>query len=172
MAIGLTAFACAADSETEQTLPTLRPLPTYTALPTQAPLPTVVPLPTLAPLPTHAPLPTLIPLPTLLPNPTYTPFPTHTPLPPLTSTPMPTPMTEFGEGVYRVGVDILAGTYRKVGNDSCYWARLSGFSGELADVIANDIANDNVQGPGIVTIQPSDNGFESTRCGIWTRVGD
>ncbi|GAA2760145.1 hypothetical protein [Actinopolymorpha rutila] len=72
-----------------------------------------------------------------------------------------------GDGVFLVGSDIKAGTYR-AGNDSgnCYWARLSGTSGELGDILAND----NPSGPALVTIRSSDKAFSSARCGEWTRV--
>lgn len=69
-----------------------------------------------------------------------------------------------GSGVYRVGEDIQPGTYRSEA-DSCYWARLAGFSGSLGDIIAND----NVSGTAYVTIAPSDAAFETSRCGDWTR---
>ena len=59
-------------------------------------------------------------------------------------------------GVYAVGTDIKPGRYQLSG--SCYWARLSGFSGELADIIAND----NTDGPFIVSILATDIGFEIT----------
>lgn len=81
------------------------------------------------------------------------------------STPSPAgPATSFGDGIYAVDVDIAPGTYRAEGGGSrsCYWARLSGFSGD--DIITNDIGD----GPRIVEIQPSDAGFESSGCGQWT----
>ena len=59
-------------------------------------------------------------------------------------------------GVYRVGADITTGRYQL--NGSCYWARLSGFSGEFSDIIAND----NTDGPFIVEILATDIGFEIT----------
>ena len=59
-------------------------------------------------------------------------------------------------GAYAVGTDIKPGRYQLSG--SCYWARLSGFSGELADIIAND----NTDGPFIVSILATDIGFEIT----------
>jgi hypothetical protein len=70
-----------------------------------------------------------------------------------------------GDGTWRVGLDVQPGTYQANVTASCYWARLSGFSGTLDDIIAND----NISaGPVIVTIDPSDAGFHSTRCGNWT----
>ncbi len=90
-------------------------------------------------------------------------------LPPVTVTvtTTPTPKIAFSDGTYRVGVDIEAGTYQEVGPpDSCYWARLRGFSGALSDIIANSFA-----GATIVTIAPTDVGFLSTRCGGWSKIG-
>lgn len=71
----------------------------------------------------------------------------------------------FGEGTKVVGQDIKPGTYRtRTRAPGCYWTRLAGFSGELGDILANG----NESGPVIVTIKPSDKGFESHRCGTWT----
>jgi hypothetical protein len=86
-----------------------------------------------------------------------------TPPPP----PPPDPRNSFGEGVHVVGEDVIAGvTYRtRTAADGCYWARLRGFSGDLDDIIANDIGD----GVAVVTIGASDVGFESNRCGTWTR---
>ncbi len=70
----------------------------------------------------------------------------------------------FGDGTYRVGKDIPAGTYRSRGGDGCYWARLKSFSGDLDAILAND----NAVGPAVVTILRTDRGFESSGCGKWT----
>jgi hypothetical protein len=56
------------------------------------------------------------------------------------------PATSFGDGTFKVGTDIAAGSYKTSGpRDSamplCYWARLKDDSG------SNIIANDNSQGP-------------------------
>lgn len=75
-----------------------------------------------------------------------------------------TSRTRFNEGTYIVGVDIAPGTYRSRGS-GCYWARLRGFSGSLDEVIANG----NPSGQAVVTISRSDRGFQSTRCGTWSR---
>jgi hypothetical protein len=72
----------------------------------------------------------------------------------------------FSDGVYQVGTDIQPGTYRtREGAPGCYYARLGGFSGELNDILAN--ANTNA--PAVVTIRPTDVGFESQGCGTWTK---
>ena len=82
-----------------------------------------------------------------------------------TTTTKPPPPGGFGDGLWIVGQDIAAGTYRTGSSpDSCYGARLSGFGGTLDDIIANEISDH----PIIVTIEPSDAGFESNRCGWWS----
>lgn len=86
----------------------------------------------------------------------------------VTVTTTPTPRVEFPDGTYRVGPDIAPGTYRSVAtSDSCYWARLRGFGGTLADIIANYFGI----GPTIVAIAPTDVGFRSSSCGGWTKIG-
>lgn len=90
---------------------------------------------------------------------------TATPRPP---TPAPDPPGfAFTNGTKRIGEEVQAGTtYRtRTADSGCYWARLSGFGGTLGEIIAND----NTSGPAIVTIGPSDVGFQSNRCGKWTR---
>src|SRR5262245_15428704 len=66
----------------------------------------------------------------------------------------------FTDGMYEVGVDIQPGTYRtRVASPGCYYARLSGFGGEVGDILANNLTDY----PAIVEIKPSDKGFESQR---------
>ena len=78
------------------------------------------------------------------------------------------PTAPFGAGTYQVGIDIAPGTWRGTGNTSCYWKRVQGFSGSLADIIANDFGTANP----IVSIKPSDVGFQPTsNCGTWTKFG-
>lgn len=48
----------------------------------------------------------------------------------------------------------------------CYWERLSGFGGQLEDIIANG----NPSGQAIVTIAPTDVAFKSQRCGTWEMI--
>ena len=74
--------------------------------------------------------------------------------------------TTFEDGTYIVGTDIEPGTYRSSGSSGCYYARLSGFSGGLENLIAND----NTDAPAVVEIAPTDAGFESKRCGTWTKI--
>jgi hypothetical protein len=73
--------------------------------------------------------------------------------------------TSFGPGVHVVGTDIQPGTYRTDGPgggqlDLCYWARLSGLSGEFDDIITNGVP----QGPATVEIAGSDAAFETSGC--------
>jgi hypothetical protein len=72
----------------------------------------------------------------------------------------------IGAGTHAVGSDIQPGTYRTRSNrPSCYWERLSGFSGPSADRITNDLIHVSA----IVTIKPGDAGFTSDGdCGTWT----
>lgn len=70
----------------------------------------------------------------------------------------------FSDGIWKVGAEIAPGTYRNSGGSFCHWARLSGFSGDLGDILANDLPS----GSALVTIRPSDLGFETNGCGTWT----
>jgi hypothetical protein len=78
------------------------------------------------------------------------------------------PITE--DGVFIVGTDVEPGTWQSKGGDEfgCYMARRSGFGGTLDEVIANDIS---LEGGLVVTIAPTDVGFETSGCGTWTKVG-
>jgi hypothetical protein len=72
----------------------------------------------------------------------------------------------FGNGTFIVGQDIATGTWQAPGGSSCYWERLAGFSGQLADVIANDFGPVNP----VVAIAPGDAGFKSSSCGSWHKL--
>jgi putative cell wall-binding protein len=79
--------------------------------------------------------------------------------------PPPTKPITFGNGIHQVGASLPPGTYRtRSSTAGCYWARLSGFSGDLSDILANDLSNFHV----VVTIESGDVGFESDNCGTWT----
>ena len=81
-------------------------------------------------------------------------------------TPPPTGRS-FGAGTWLVGSDIEPGRYFTNPRDGCYWERLSGLGGTLADTIANEfIGFDSPQE--IVDIDPSDRAFNTTAdCGTW-----
>jgi hypothetical protein len=67
----------------------------------------------------------------------------------------------FGNGIWRVGSDIPAGLYRNSGGGEwCDWARLSGCSGDLDDILANDFIDGGARV--YVQIYSSDRGFENT----------
>jgi hypothetical protein len=80
--------------------------------------------------------------------------------------PTPTPASGFGSGTQLVGEDIVPGTYRARGGSLCYWERLRGFGGTVAEIIANGFGHE----PAIVTIAATDVGFRSQDCGSWTLV--
>jgi hypothetical protein len=73
--------------------------------------------------------------------------------------------TTIRQGTFIVGVDIAPGTYKTTGGDGCYWERMKSFTGNIEGTLANDI----VQGSGIVTIKPGDLGFKTSGCATWTR---
>ncbi len=83
-----------------------------------------------------------------------------------------TPRTSFGDGSYEVGVDIAPGTYRTsgptAGSPFCSYARLKTAGASYADA-SQVLQLENVMGPAVVTIQPSDGGFFSQLCGTWSQ---
>ena len=76
------------------------------------------------------------------------------------------PTDPFGDGMYFVGKDIAPGTWQSSGGDACYWERLTGFSGQLRDIKANDL----LSGATVVEINAGDQGFYSHDCGTWTKL--
>ncbi len=76
------------------------------------------------------------------------------------------PLSAIPEGTWLVGDEIPSGTYSAEGGDLCYWARLNGFSGELGDIIANNVG----AGKQVAEITSTDAGFSSRGCGAWTRA--
>jgi hypothetical protein len=74
--------------------------------------------------------------------------------------------TTFSNGTYQVGTDIQPGTYRtREGSPNCYYERLRNFSGGINSILANA----NTYAPAIVTIRPTDAGFNSQGCATWTK---
>lgn len=105
--------------------------------------------------------------PTVAPTPTAVPArPTQAP-PPTKPAATATPQGAFGSGTKVVPGDVKPGTYRSLGGSGCYWARLRGLGGSMAEIIAND----NARGPTVVTIAESDKGFTSSRCAQWAPLG-
>jgi hypothetical protein len=78
------------------------------------------------------------------------------------------PTEPFVSGTYRVGRDIAPGVWKASNSVLCEWQRLSGFSGEDADVIDEGAGS----GTQTVTIEEGDAGFTaSASCGTWTYQG-
>ncbi len=76
--------------------------------------------------------------------------------------------SRVGNGTHVVGTHIRPGLYRSTSaSEGCYWARLSGFSGELDDIIENDFT---YSAPNYVRIGSTTRGFISSDCGTWRRV--
>jgi hypothetical protein len=73
-------------------------------------------------------------------------------------------LTEFGDGMYFVGKDIVPGTYKSEGVD--YWARLNNFTGDMNDIEANGTPS----GPEIVEISETDIGFQTSGGGTWKKI--
>jgi hypothetical protein len=78
-------------------------------------------------------------------------------------------MTMETDGTYRVGTDIVPGTYRSAGpspegESDCYWARLSSLN--TTHIIDSDIST----GPQVVMIQPSDRAFSTRSCQPWQKA--
>jgi hypothetical protein len=70
------------------------------------------------------------------------------------------------DGTYRVGVDIKPGTYYGYGSgDSCYWATLNGFHGELGNIIDNHFGSAWV----VIDVPSWAKGLEVSGCGTLTR---
>lgn len=79
----------------------------------------------------------------------------------------PDPSAPLGEGFFLVPSEVAVGTWQSTGaGNSCYWERLSGFSGASSAVIANGIGAE----PQLVVIQAGDAGFSSSRCGAWVKL--
>ncbi len=78
-----------------------------------------------------------------------------------TTAPPATTLPGFGSGTLRVNDQIAPGRYSATAAAGCYWARLSGTSGQLDDVLSNN----NTTGHVIVDILPTDAAFQSARCG-------
>lgn len=85
------------------------------------------------------------------------------------------PLTSFGDGTHEVGGgagQISPGTYVATVPASpfplCMWSRLKGFSGEGKDTITFGTGSEGEKMR--VTIAATDKGFETDRCGTWTKA--
>jgi hypothetical protein len=78
----------------------------------------------------------------------------------------PVTQTQFGDGVYQVGVDIAPGNYHTDGGKNCYWERLSNLSGGFTGIISNGEPTE----PTTVRVMSSDKGFGVHGGCTWTAV--
>ena len=80
----------------------------------------------------------------------------------------------FGDGLWKIGEEIIPGTYAAPGGPNCLWHFATGFSGTI-----NDIARvgSSSSGRPIVTIETEDRGFhvvgfQTFGCGEWRPIAD
>lgn len=157
MCLGLACLAGIAASAQPESKPTMPAMvaPVATEFPTPTEFSSAIPLnPTLAPtaMPSATPsiTPTLAPTatpsitPTLVPSPTEDPRVNHGVITP---------------GTWLIGSEIEPGQYRGETAVHCYWARLSGLSGTLGDIISNANIFD---GPFYVEIDRTDIAIQTT----------
>lgn len=77
------------------------------------------------------------------------------------------PASTITDGTYQVGVDMVAGRYKTNFQGStgmCYWERSKDDSGQFTSIISND----NLQGPGSVTVKKGEFFKVSGGC-TWTK---
>jgi hypothetical protein len=81
----------------------------------------------------------------------------------------------FGNGMYRVGVEVPPGTYKTGGSlaGSCGWSRLSSFNGDASSFIQGGhiLHIEGSVNTDTVTIAATDVGFASAGCQPWTKIG-
>ncbi len=79
-------------------------------------------------------------------------------------------LTSFTRGTWAVNDEVAPGTYVSDIPDgsTCFWSRLSAFTGETSDFLTSDLA----VGHSVMTILPYDTGFYSDGCGTWTQIQD
>ena len=81
--------------------------------------------------------------------------------------PMPPVTVISRDGTYSVGTWLKPGLYKATGGGtSCYWERLSGFSGNFSQIRANYFGTARTY----VQVSAGDAGFSTSRCGSWTTV--
>lgn len=86
------------------------------------------------------------------------------------NTPRAGAQSAISPGMWLVGSQVPAGTYRATVGSGCYWERLRNFSGTLSAIIANNFISS--AGSQLVTISAGDAGFNTDGdCGTWSLVG-
>ncbi|UJA20930.1 hypothetical protein HJD18_12380 [Thermoleophilia bacterium SCSIO 60948] len=73
--------------------------------------------------------------------------------------------TTIPSGVWELGRDFEAGTYRAPGGPGCYWEKLSAPSGKFGDIIANGGFGKNQ------TLTIDSPYFSTEGCGDWVKIG-
>lgn len=111
-------------------------------------------------------VPSVTPDPGVRPTPDPTPAATPEPVA-TTAPPKPKPKPTIDDGVYHVGEDVPAGTYRLRdavdGSDFCYWVKSKDAEG--GDIIDNNLAS---TGRLQVTLKKGQ-WFSTERCGTWVK---
>ena len=97
---------------------------------------------------------------------TATQFETKTITQTVTAPPPSGPLSEFSDGLFRVGTQVQPGTYKTDGPNGknaggCYWSR----SAPSGDVIQNGVVNE----PGTITVRPGET-IDSAGCLPWRRA--
>ncbi|MBW3537220.1 MAG: cell wall-binding repeat-containing protein [Actinobacteria bacterium] len=70
----------------------------------------------------------------------------------------------LADGTWLVNTEVQPGMWTASGGTTCYWERVSGFGGELSEVIQSGTSP-------TVTVEAGDLGFKSRRCGTWSLTG-
>ena len=82
--------------------------------------------------------------------------------------PVATPGQPFPDGTYIVGIDVAPGRYRPSTPESCTWRRLETLGGEHS--YGHGAWYFRAGEGSVVDIEPSDAGFRSRGCGMWSDV--
>ena len=77
-------------------------------------------------------------------------------------------LTSFNRGTWAINYEVVPGTYTAQAPDgsTCFWSRLSAFTGEPEDFATTN----NSVGHTVMTVHHFDTGFYSDGCGSWTVV--
>ncbi len=80
------------------------------------------------------------------------------------------PYETFDEGTWAVNAEIEPGTYVADIPDgsTCFWSRLTAFTGEPNDFVATDVAVEH----SVTTVRSYDAGFYSDGCGRWYKTAE
>ncbi|MGX7681339.1 hypothetical protein ACSMXN_20825 [Jatrophihabitans sp. DSM 45814] len=79
----------------------------------------------------------------------------------------PPPLNKTSDGQYVVGTEIVPGLWHTDGSEGCYWERDNSLSGGIGAIVAND----NIDGPTTIQIDPSDKAVKFSGGCDWARIG-